>query len=93
MRYFALAMSLAAFAASPALAQMTSQPPRPADTKVDCLAFTKLPNGNWYVGSPGTMFAIGPAAIRFEKRNITPHSTFIGDFNLYPILERLCGGH
>jgi len=61
---------------------------------IDCAAFKKTPNGNWYVGAR-TTFDIGPhKAISLSNYLVIPHDTnssFRG-FDLYEILERKCGG-
>jgi hypothetical protein len=61
---------------------------------IDCAAFQKTPNGNWYVG-PRTTFDVGPLkAIRLGNYLVIPHdanSSFRG-VDLYGILERKCGG-
>ena len=61
---------------------------------IDCAAFQKTPNGNWYVG-PRTTFDIGPVkAIGLSNYLVIPHDTnssFHG-IDLYDILERKCGG-
>ncbi len=60
---------------------------------IDCAAFQKTPNGNWYVG-PRTTFDVGPLkAIRLGNYLVIPHDTnasFRG-IDLYDILERKCG--
>jgi len=60
---------------------------------IDCAAFQKTPNGNWYVGSR-TVFDVGPLkAIGLRNYLVIPHDTnssFRG-IDLYDILERKCG--
>jgi hypothetical protein len=60
---------------------------------IDCAAFKKTPNGNWYVGSE-TIFDVGSLkSIRLGNYLIIPHDTnssFRG-IDLYGILERKCG--
>jgi hypothetical protein len=61
---------------------------------IDCAAFQKTPNGNWYVGSQ-TIFDVGSLkSIRLGNYLIIPHDTnssFRG-IDLYDILERKCSG-
>ena len=61
---------------------------------IDCAAFQKTPNGNWYVGSE-TIFDVGSLkSVRLGNYLVIPHDTnssFRG-IDLYDILERKCGG-
>jgi len=60
---------------------------------IDCSAFQRTPNGNWYVG-PRTTFDVGPLkGIGLRNYLVIPHDTnssFRG-IDLYDILERKCG--
>jgi len=61
---------------------------------IDCAAFQKTPNGNWYVGSR-TVFDVGSLkSVGLANYLVIPHDTnssFRG-VDLYEILERKCGG-
>ena len=86
-----LVASCAVLVSSLALAQADKGLP---PNTIDCAAFKKTPNGNWYVG-PRTTFDVGPLkAIRLGNYLVIPHDTnanFRG-VDLYDILERECGG-
>ena len=61
---------------------------------IDCAAFKKTPNGNWYVGARTTFDVGALRAISLSNYLVIPHDTnssFRG-FDLYEILERKCGG-
>jgi hypothetical protein len=61
---------------------------------IDCAAFQKTPNGNWYVGSRTTFDVGSLKSIRLGNYLVVPHDTnssFHG-IDLYDILERKCGG-
>jgi hypothetical protein len=58
---------------------------------IDCAVFSKLPNDHWHVGAP-TKFEIGPPTVNLSQMDIEPHAVQIGDFDLYDVLERKCGG-
>jgi hypothetical protein len=58
---------------------------------IDCAVFSKLPNDRWHVGAP-TKFEIGPQRVNLSPMDIEPHAIQIGDFDLYDVLERKCGG-
>jgi hypothetical protein len=91
MLLLVLIASWAVLVSSLALARADKELP---PNTIDCVAFKKTPNGNWYVG-PQTTFDIGPLkAIRLGNYLIVPHDTntsFRG-VDLYGILERKCGG-
>jgi hypothetical protein len=74
-----------------ALAQTAKRLP---PNTIDCAAFQKTPNGNWYVGSE-TIFDVGSLkSIRLGNYLVIPHDTNSGfrGIDLYDILERKCGG-
>jgi len=59
---------------------------------IDCAAFTKQPNGNWYVGAP-TTFDIGSVKhMTLSQSVIDPHFMNVGGADLYDVLNRKCGG-
>ena len=58
---------------------------------IDCAVFSKLPNDRWHVGS-ATTFEIGPQRVNLSPMDIEPYAIQIGDFDLYDVLERKCGG-
>ena len=86
-----LVASCTVFMSSFALARTSNELP---PNTIDCAAFKKTPNGNWYVGSE-TIFDVGSLkSIRLGNYLIIPHDTnssFRG-IDLYDILERKCGG-
>jgi hypothetical protein len=90
MRSFILTAALAAFAVSPAMAQMTTPPPLPANTSVDCSAFTKLPNGKWHL-IRATTVTVGGTGVNFQKTTIAPRRSFISNVDVYAVLEQKCG--
>ena len=85
-----LVASCAVLVSSFALARADTELP---PNTIDCAAFKKTPNGNWYVG-PRTTFDVGPLkAIGLGNYLVIPHDTnasFRG-VDLYNILERKCG--
>ena len=91
MPLLVLIASCAVLIGSLALARGDKESP---PNTIDCAAFKKTPNGNWYVG-PQTTFDIGPfKAIRLGNYLVVPHDTnssFRG-VDLYDVLERKCGG-
>lgn len=89
MRLFVVAAGLVGFATCTAMAQMTTPPPLPANTSVDCSAFTKLPNGLWHL-IRATTVTVGGAGVTFLATNIAPRRSFISDFDLYAVLEQKC---
>ena len=86
-----LVASCAVLVSSFALARADTELP---PNTIDCTAFKRTPNGNWYVG-PRTTFDVGPLkAIGLGNYLVIPHDTnasFRG-VDLYNILERKCGG-
>ena len=90
MRSFILTAAVAAFAAIPAIAQMTTPPLLPANTVIDCSAFTKLPNGMWHL-IKATTVTLGGTGVNFQATNIAPHRSFISGFDVYAVLEQKCG--
>jgi hypothetical protein len=82
--------SCAVLVSSLALARADKELP---PNTIDCAAFKKTPNGNWYVGTR-TTFDVGPLkAIGLGNYLVIPHDTnssFRG-VDLYAILERKCG--
>jgi hypothetical protein len=58
---------------------------------IDCSAFTKQPDGNWYVG-PSTTFDFGSAGqMVLSYQVVPPHLFNIGGTDLYMYLESKCG--
>jgi hypothetical protein len=91
MPLLALIASCAVLISSFVLAQADKELP---PNTIDCAAFKKTPNGNWYVG-PRTTFDVAPLkAIGLANYLVVPHDTnasFRG-VDLFDILERKCGG-
>jgi len=58
---------------------------------IDCAVFSKLPNDRWHVGAP-TLACGRSDQVRNRPMDIEPHAIQIGDFDLYDVLERKCGG-
>ena len=90
MRFFVVVTSIAALTASPAMAQRTTPPPLPANTSVDCSAFTKLPNGMWRL-IRATTVTVGGTGVNFQATTIAPRRSFISDVDMYAVLEHKCG--
>jgi hypothetical protein len=91
MLAFIFAASRAMLMGSVALAQASKELP---PNTINCAAFQKTPNGNWYVGSR-TTFDVGSfKSVSLSNYLVIPHDTnssFRG-VDLYDVLERKCGG-
>lgn len=74
-------------------AHLAAQTPAPLpENTIDCKAFQKLPDGNWYVGPP-TTFDIGNVKrATMADQRIAPRFLNMGGADLYDVLERKCGG-
>lgn len=86
LRLVVSAFTLSIATATAALAQGAIPP-----NTIDCAAFAKRPDGNWYVSAPTTFdigdtkrTTLGPTLIR-------PKSFMMGGANLYNVLEDKCG--
>ena len=90
MRFIFVVASIAALAASPAAAHRTTSPALPANTSVDCSAFTKLPNGKWHL-IRATTVTVGGTGVNFQKTTIAPRRSFISNVDVYAVLEQKCG--
>ena len=84
---FALVASVITMGVSCLSAQTANDLP----STIDCAAFTKHPNGTWYVGEPTTV-AIGTASVTLSHIEIGPGGMRVGGADLYTVLEHKCGG-
>jgi hypothetical protein len=83
-----LAISAAVIASGAAVAQNEAMP-----NTIDCAAFTKRPNGNWYVGSKIT-FDLGEVRnITLDTEEVPPHFLSFGGTDLYNAIEQKCAKH
>jgi hypothetical protein len=77
------------FGASNLVAQTSGDLP---PNTIECGAFVKRPNGNWYAGQP-TTFDIGTTKrVTVGNQEISPRAFNFGGTDLYTLLERKCGG-
>lgn len=58
---------------------------------IDCSAFTKTADGNWYVGAPTTFDLGNVKRMTLGNSVINPHAMRLGGFSLFDVLERKCG--
>lgn len=89
--YSILTASSVALNVNSALAQPTADLP---PNTIICAAFTKRPDGNWYVGRATTFdlgTTIGTKRLTLLNSVIGPKFNIAGT-NLYDVLERKCGG-
>jgi hypothetical protein len=91
MLAFIFAASHAMLIGSVALAQGSKQL---LPNTIDCAAFRKTANGNWYVGARTTFDVGSLKSVNLSNYLVIPHDTnssFRG-VDLYDVLERKCGG-
>ena len=88
MRTLMLMVGFAALSIGFVAAQ--SDEPLPPNT-IKCAAFTKRPDGSWYVEKPTTFDFGSMKAVTISDEVIGPHTVSIDRFDFYDVLERKCG--